>query len=41
MVILDNIKTELLALKDTLNQVKLSCDIERKEERVAELLERC
>ena len=37
MVILDNIKTELLSLKDTLNQVKLSCDIERKEERVAEL----
>ena len=37
MVLLDNIKTELLSLKDTLNQVKLSCDIERKEERVAEL----
>ena len=37
MVILDNIKNELTGLKDSLEQVKLSCDIERKEERVLEL----
>ena len=37
MVLLDNIKTELISLKDNLAQVKASCDIERKEERVFEI----
>ncbi|MBO4776746.1 MAG: peptide chain release factor 2 [Lachnospiraceae bacterium] len=37
MVLLDNIKTELLSLKDNLAQVKTSCDIARKEERVIEI----
>ena len=37
MVLLDNIKTELLSLKDNLSQVKASCDIARKEERVLEI----
>jgi len=37
VVLLDNVKAELLSLKDNLVQVKQSCDIERKEERVLEI----
>lgn len=37
MVLLDNIKTEILGLKDTLTEVRASLDLEGKSERVIEL----